>query len=660
MKQSMKNDIKRTISDVAVSLRRGRDRKVPCSVLIGAGCSFSAGIPLASGIEKWIEDNDPGAYRRAQEKTAPEKPTYPYLMGELDTGPRYDLIADYVAKSRLNWAHLLLGYLVDQGYVGRILTTNFDNLTLRALSLYHCFPSVYDLAISTRFKADLVCDPSVFFLHGQHGGFVQLHTQEDVKDHAKDLAPAFEDASLRRTWLVVGYSGDNDPVFENLAGKKFNNALYWVGYRDSEPIPVVQEKLLNREKHAYWVEGYDADSFFYKLCQELQLDLPPFIADPFSHQLSILEQFQPYSEKGEKAGYDLLEKPKNQLRLAKKCLIDNTPECPKESEHQKEEKQLTKNVSNLYFQGRHKEVTEILQAASQPLSDELQEMYAWSLIDLGNKLHEKAKTQQGEEADKLWDEACKKYDAALKIKPDMHEALYNWGNTLSEKAKTRKGKEADKLWDNACEKYKAALKIKPDMHKILNNWGLALYNKSETRKTEEADKLWEEACEKYKAALKIKPDTYKALINWGNALSEKAKTRKGKEADKLWEEVCEKYRAALQIKPDNHETLYNWGLTLNEKAKTRQGEEADKLMDEAYEKYIAALKINPDYYHALYNLGCLFACKGDTEISIEWLEKCRSVSKIFLTQKRIANDEDFDRIRHDPRFEEFVATLPPE
>ena len=699
MTQSRTIKIKRGIRDVVDSLKSGKKRGEPCSVLIGAGCSVTAGIPLARNIEKRIKEDHESAYDRA------EKKTYPYLMGELDTGPRYDLIAEYVEKSKLNWAHLLLGYLVDQGYVGRILTTNFDNLTLRALSLYHCFPSVYDLAISTRFDADLVRDPSVFFLHGQHGGFVQLHTHEDVKDHAIELAPAFQDASLRRTWLVVGYSGDNDPVFENLAGRKFNNALYWVGYKKNEPSETVKKRLLSRENHAYWVEGYDADSFFHKLCQELYLDLPPLLVDPFSHQLKILEKFQPYTEAEERKSYDFLKRPKKKLLQAKRCLIDNVPDCPKEEERKKEE-ELVKEVRNLYFKGQYKEAVEMLQGVPQPLSDEVKELHASALTSWGDSLGDRAESLQGPEAEAMWNEACEKYATALEIKPDKYDALYNWGVTLLRKTKMRQNPEADTLLDAAFEKYTTALETKPHTYEVLFNCGLTLAYKAKTIQGPEADALWEETFEKYAAAVKIKPNKHEALLSWAVALSDKAETKHGAEANALWDKACEKYTAALEIRPEDHEVFNNWGVTLSNKAKAQQdidiadilldeacqkfnaaleikpndyealfnlgttlfdkaelkqgAAETDSLREKAYRKYIAALKIKADYYDVLYNLGCLFASKSDAETAINWLEKCKQVSDPPLTQKEIAGDPDFDAIRDDPRFQEFVASLHPE
>ena len=66
-----------------------------------------------------------------------------------------------------------------------------------------------------------------------------------------------------------------------------------------------------------------------------------------------------------------------------------------------------------------------------------------------------------EEADRLYALAGEKYQAALAIKPDDHEALNNWGSALSDQAKTKQGEEADRLFKLADEKLNEAEAIHP-------------------------------------------------------------------------------------------------------------------------------------------------------------------------------------------------------
>ncbi len=111
----------------------------------------------------------------------------------------------------------------------------------------------------------------------------------------------------------------------------------------------------------------------------------------------------------------------------------------------------------------------------------------------GDALTEQARTRQGEKADRLFDQAYAKYQAALKIKPNDHYAFNKWGCTLSAQARTKHGEQADRLFEEAYEKYQAALKIKPDMHEAFNNWGATLSDQAKTRQGEQRSELLLEA-----------------------------------------------------------------------------------------------------------------------------------------------------------------------
>src|ERR1017187_1335890 len=230
--------------------------------------------------------------------------------------------------------------------------------------------------------------------------------------------------------------------------------------------------------------------------------------------------------------------------------------------------------------------------------DDHEALSNWSVA-----LSDQAKTKAGEEADRLFSEACSKCAEALRLKPDYHAALYNWGNALYAQAKTKAGEEADRLFAEAGGKFAEALRLKPNDHEVLNNWGNALYAQATTKAGEEADRLLAQAGGKYAEALGLKPDLHVALANWGAALCAQAKTKVGEEADRLFAEAGNKYAEALRLKPDYHEALMNWGNALFDQAKTKAGEEADRLFAEAGDKYAEALRLKPDYHAALNNWG---------------------------------------------------------
>jgi hypothetical protein len=74
-------------------------------------------------------------------------------MAELAPDECKELIAEYIDKASINWAHMAIAQLVKEGYVKRILTTNFDPLVVKACATVGVFPAVYDLAASPHFNA---------------------------------------------------------------------------------------------------------------------------------------------------------------------------------------------------------------------------------------------------------------------------------------------------------------------------------------------------------------------------------------------------------------------------------------------------------------------------------------------------------------------------
>jgi hypothetical protein len=275
-----------TVEDVAYELQRRRDADgVRCALLIGAGCSYQAGIPLAQGFVDRIAASWPREYARAADKT------YPLCMAQLARGDRHKLVCEYVDKAKINWAHISIAQLMRAGFVDRVLTTNFDPLVVRACALLNLYPAVYDMAVVRKgFVADYVRDLAVFHLHGQRDGFVQLHDKTQVDELRQTIEPLFDDTAKKRTWLVIGYSGQQDPVFEALADRpEFPNRLFWLGFRDEQPSDEVRAALIDAPKDAQWIAGYDPDTFLLQLASKLGCFPPGFFARPFSHLLECFE-----------------------------------------------------------------------------------------------------------------------------------------------------------------------------------------------------------------------------------------------------------------------------------------------------------------------------------------------------------------------------------
>ncbi|MFB0517108.1 MAG: SIR2 family protein, partial [Candidatus Neomarinimicrobiota bacterium] len=429
-------EIKRTIQDVVDTLRNVKDYDKKCTLLIGAGCSVEAGIPLADDFVTEIKDRYSGAYDRAKDKS------YPHCMAQLAPGERKSLIAKYVDNATINWAHVAMACLIKKGYVDRVLTTNFDSLIVRACAQQGIFPAVYDFAVSPEFRPEDIPERAIFYLHGQRSGFVQYHTPQEMKKLSKVLAPLFLDAGRGRVWIVVGYSGRNDPVFNQLAAiPRFDYNLYWVCYKDSEPAMHVYKGLLTQDKYAFYVQGYDADDFLAVLAQNLGCFPPDLIQKPFSYLEAIFNTLTPYKLPTQETESDVTYEAKEMIRECKAKY-----EAETEGTGQPEEvSRAVQNANALMMAGEYDKVIAIRERFEAPLPEKLVDLIAWAYVMQGVTLGEQAMMKTGADAERLFALAYEKFESALKIKPDKHEALNNWGFAISNQAEQKTGEEADRL-----------------------------------------------------------------------------------------------------------------------------------------------------------------------------------------------------------------------
>ncbi|MBP8265931.1 MAG: hypothetical protein KAX47_05210 [Zoogloea sp.] len=583
---------KRKIEDVAEAVRAANG---VCVVLIGAGCSRSAGIPLAGELIREVEKNIPSAYRRASDPR-----NYNKVMAELNTMQRRYLLDRHIEAARINWAHLALAQLFVREKIDRILTVNFDPLVVRACALVGLFPAIYDLATAESFRKAHIAPRSVFYLNGQHTGFVTLNTEDELERHRKRLKSIVEDTGTRRTWIVVGYSGAADPLLDTLAENElFEGGLYWIGHA-AEPDPAVRDKLLEAGKDAFYVGGQDADAFFTELARRLESFPPALIVRPFSH-ISTIVGLIDFSTGGDSG---------KQLEAALNTQIQRAEALVAELESRS-------NAQSWLVAGEFQQVLDWYERIPSP-EDADKEIAAWALIESGNASDEQANSLFATdlaEARLLWSEAGRRYAQALAIKGDMHEAANNWGYTLDSEASALAATdltEARRLWSEAGQRYAQVLAIKGDKHEAAYNWGNALdAEASAVAATDltEARRLWSEAGKRYAQALAVKEDKHEAACNWGAALNAEASAVAATdltEARRLWSEAGQRYAQALAIKEDKHEAAYNWGNALHIEASVLAATdltEARRLWSEAGQRYAQVLAIKGDKHEAANNWG---------------------------------------------------------
>ncbi len=283
------NNIYRDLEDVVFALKKAKEDNINVNLLIGAGCSVTANIPAAQGMVDAIKKEFPGEFKRA------EKKDYPNCMSKLTPSERRNLISRIVKDAKINWTHIAIAQLLKNGYINRILTLNFDNLVQRACSLVNEFPAIYDMTTSSEFRTDLLFDKSVIHLHGQHTGFILCNTEEEVEAQSKVLQPIFDQLDQKSLWIVIGYSGNNDPIFKLLAQKDiFEHRLFWIGYESNPPSEMLKSDLLSEEKYAFFIKGFNSDDFFVLVSQYLGCFPPTFIRKPFTYLSDTLDTLSRY------------------------------------------------------------------------------------------------------------------------------------------------------------------------------------------------------------------------------------------------------------------------------------------------------------------------------------------------------------------------------
>ncbi|MBF0130348.1 MAG: hypothetical protein HQL33_10165 [Alphaproteobacteria bacterium] len=569
-----------TVEQIVDSLRDGRGTGGACTLLLGAGCSKSAGIPLAAEMAALARKRFPAAF------SSPEIPKgYAATLAALEEGDRQALFADVLGQARLNVAHLAIAQLFVSGYVDSILTTNFDPLLAGALALAGAAPPIYDMTGSPRFRFRLLGTRAVVHLHGQRGNALLLSGREDYEWHAAQIAPLFEDAGRDRMWIVAGYGGDNDPTID-LLGKvhAFDRGLFWCGTGPTVP-DVLREKLFIPRKTAYFVPDCDADRLFAGIARALGCPPPDVLARPLARAREALSRLAPFPHAKDAAPIDSGASVRGAISEAA-AQYETT---------------LAPEVQ--FLQG---DFEAVIDRRKEILVDDIPsavDVLAWSYLERGRDLAEKGRLDADGMGRRSFVAAYDSFAAALGLQPSMHQALTSWGAALLDQAEMTPGSSGDAMHAEAYRKFTAALAIDANLADVYYKWGNGLISQAE-RKGVDAESLLAAAYDKFARAVAIRPDMFVAYNNWGIALSDQAKMSVGTRAGHLFDAAYGKFAQAVAIKPDLHETYYNWAIALFDHACAAQDEdESNRLYAEAFAKYAEAAQLRPSGAEIFFNWG---------------------------------------------------------
>lgn len=633
MSRYIETDLKEVKEQLTWNIRHGHKTVL----LLGSGVSVSAGIPASEGIIDSIRTS----FSAVCARTHPV--TYEDHLSVLTAAQRHELIRNYAANSKLNTAHLYVAALVKAGYCDTILTTNFDTLLHRALALENIYPNIYDFTGANNPESANFSDVSLYHLHGQKDGMLYLRNEESFDNYLDKMEKFFGGMFEERTIIVIGYSGSDDPVFSYLAGiKSFSNRMYWVGHNEKEPEEHVYRSLLQKtNKQVCYVKGYDADTFFTGLNQELGVAEPRILSNPMSLVQEVMGEIAVNAESSYvETPLPPVEKQKIQenaeptitqrLETTEEAMVvadlkeRNTQALQSDlvsagTRRKIDDDELLRLAKDTWSGRIHKNYHTLAKLISHTTHEDARKYFSLFLFNWGTELEKEADQLSGDEADHAYKKAFEKYEEALKIKPDLKEAYNQWGVCLREMAKSKEGPLADKLFEEAFKKFEEAILISPSEHETLNNWAAGLAQMAQTKNEVEAEKLYFQAFEKYKEALQLKPDLHEVYNNWGVCLKNLASLKSGEEAEKLFNSACQKFKEAIELSPDFTVANINWGHALREQAKHAESADAIDLHQQAIDKYINALKHNPESADAFNNwgieLGLMARHKGVKEAS---------------------------------------------
>ncbi len=446
------------------------------------------------------------AYDRAQRACQDPDRLYQACLVELDAGQRHDLLHDLVRKAQVNESHRAIACLLKHGWVGRVLTVNFDNLVLRACALLNVFPAIFDLTALHGSGSEIPAylagfeGKAILHLHGQHTNLTLLNTEEACQRQARQAAPVF-DTAYQGPMIVCGYSGATDPLFKHHLAQKssFYHSLYWVKQTEDALEPIVTHSLSKPNQYAFLLDGYTADDFFVQLARTLGCFPLARVTDSFAHGSGSLK---------------------------------TAPEVEAE---------------------RHDEKLPV-PADTIEATQALNEAAALAYAIRGHLLSENREASCPHRTETMW-QAIGQYEAALKLKPDYLAVLNNLGLVFADMASDLNGEERRTAQREAITKYEAALTLKPDYPMALYNLGLVLADMANDLDGERRHAALCEAVTRYEAALALKPDYVEALTNLGIVCARLGSGMRGEDRDQAFRKARTTFQKAADL--EHTSVFYN-------------------------------------------------------------------------------------------------------
>jgi len=584
------------INNLAEEMRYAKDAGRSFSLLFGAGCSLSSGIPLANGLVQEIcETGKYNHFLKALDSS--EKTDYGLCMRQLPLNSRRDLLTPYLDKAKINWAHIAIASMMKSGYIQRALTFNFDNILNRANGLCGEYPSIYDYATAASDSTDHIRTPCIIHLHGQGYGLSMLNSDKETGEHATRIEPLLRDTLDKSPLLVAGYSGEADKVFPKIAeAYQGKEKLHWCDY-NTEPNNVVKNLLDNYQGVTHHYGEVDADIFFVQLAQELMCFPPKVFNKPLEHLRSEIEDVIPYRSNDDSTELDVLSVMNDKLD---------------QYEHNSNHSMVSKNQDayfELFLQGHFSSIIRDHDAGKEIPEHILYRAYI-----------EEAFKIKGINTDEL-KETILIYEKAIKLKPDNFRAINNCAITLAKLAELTRD---EKLFHKSIIKYEKAIELEPDLSEAFLNFGVALIGLASI-----TDDIvdYENTINACKKSVSLDNNNFKALSVWGSALSGMAKLKRDKE---LYLQSISKFKKIIFHDSNDADTYINMGNAYVGLAKLTCEE---KEFQQALINYKKALQLKSDNYIAYCNLASALISLADFSKNESYYNESITITKKAIKLK---------------------------
>jgi tetratricopeptide (TPR) repeat protein len=618
---------KRTIDDIAYIFKKAKEENKPKPIIfLGAGASQSAGIPLTGKIVEDILEKfkEKPSVKRLDEN---ERKDYYKVMGSLSAEERRSLFYDYITdeKVKINVTHIYLAQLLKEGYVDYILTTNFDDLLLRACGLFNFIPPVYDVSILNDFTTTTFLEKSVTYLHGQHHGQWLLNAEGEM-DKVKTAVPKiFERICNGRTWIIIGYRGEDEILDEIAKLGSFENELYWIGYEKEEPIEKVKTCLLEKERmNTYYVPKYNADSFFLKLHSEIGLHTPEIFNKPFSFLKEVINNIKDIEEQ---SNNDDLFKNVNERFITTKNWVDDSIENYENKESlEKFKQQIIEDTLKGNFDKAFNYLAKIKNSVFANANIELSNLFNHWGVSL--------------KKDNLLSDAKEKYQNAIELNSENGWAYNNLANVILIIAINENNTY---LVEESIERYKIASKLVPENDIILRNLGNAFY-KLALKKGSVIS--YKNALGKFDHSIKLNPNNPVAFIGKGLTLFGLAKSANND--INLYKKSLLQFEIAISQDSENAAAysdfsmvLLNYYRILPTKSKKGTLLSATKMAQKSF-----------DLGGHSYNLSCCLAISKSKVKALDFLNKSLQNKKISVDH--VLKDDDWRFYLEDTDFKKII------